>query len=408
MNILLINHYAGSKEYGMEYRPYYLAREWVKQGHRVTIVAATFSHLRLKNPTGFDDYSKETQESIDYLWLKTPQYTSSIARIINMLTFVRKLYKYSKRLVQDVKPDLVIASSTYPLDNYPAYKIARMSGAKYTYEVHDIWPLSPMLIGGYSKWHPFIWVMQQAEDYAYRHVDKVISLLWNAEEHMRERGLKPEKFVCVPNGYFPEEWTSDKMDFPLPQEHQMLFQSLKRKTVVGFAGGFAASGSVDTLVKAAVELKDHTELHFVLVGKGAEQTMYEQIIRDNHLSNITILPSVPKALIPAVNKHFDIAYLGGVHSELHKYGTSYNKMTDYMLSAKPIVQAVDEPGSVVERVGCGIRVEAENVCEVANAIGILADLSVEERKKMGVKGMEYVEKHLPWSKLAEDFLKPFV
>ena len=30
MNILLINHYAGSPQYGMEYRPYYLAREWVK------------------------------------------------------------------------------------------------------------------------------------------------------------------------------------------------------------------------------------------------------------------------------------------------------------------------------------------------------------------------------------------
>ena len=40
MNILIINHYAGSKEYGMEYRPYYLAKEWKNQGHEVTIIAA--------------------------------------------------------------------------------------------------------------------------------------------------------------------------------------------------------------------------------------------------------------------------------------------------------------------------------------------------------------------------------
>ena len=33
MNILLINHYAGSPEMGMEFRPYYFAREWVKAGH---------------------------------------------------------------------------------------------------------------------------------------------------------------------------------------------------------------------------------------------------------------------------------------------------------------------------------------------------------------------------------------
>ena len=82
-------------------------------------------------------------------------------------------------------------------------------------------------------------------------------------------------------------------------------------------------------------------------------------------------------------------------------------MTDYMLSGKPIVQSVDEPGSVVERVGCGIRVDAENAKAVAKAIEKIAALSSEERKVMGEKGKEYVEKNLPWNKLAEEFLKPF-
>jgi glycosyltransferase involved in cell wall biosynthesis len=408
MKILLINHYAGSKDYGMEYRPYYLAREWVKQGHQVSIVGATYSHLRLKNPVVNEDYTCEDVDGIRYIWFKTPAYVGSLARIKNMLVFMRKLYKYSSRLVQDVKPDLVIASSTYPLDNYPAHKIAKMAGAKYTYEIHDLWPLSPMLIGGYSKNHPFIWVMQKAEDYAYKYVDKVVSLLWNAEDHCKEHGLGSGKFVCVPNGYFPEEWTDDKINLPLPDEHQNAFDSLKGKTIVGFAGGFAASGNVITLVKSAVELKYRNDIHFVLVGKGPELPSYEKVIKDNNLSNITILPSVPKKLIPAVNKHFDIAHLGGLHSVLHKYGTSYNKMTDYMLSGKPIVQSVDEPGSVVERVGCGIRVEAENAKAVADAIVKLADMTEDERTAMGKKGKEYVEKNLPWSKLAEDFLKPFL
>jgi Glycosyltransferase len=407
MKILLINHYAGSKEYGMEYRAFYLAKEWVKQRHQVTIVAATFSHLRLKNPIIQKDYQEEMIEGVKYIWLKTPVYEGSMKRILNMGIFVRKLYKYAKRLSKDVQPDLVIAASCYPLDNYPAYKIAKMSGAKYTYEVRDIWPLSPQLIGGYSKHHPFIWVMQKAEDYAYKHVDKVISLLWNAEGHMLERGLDHGKFVCVPNGYFPEEWSEDKFNLPLPKEHQIVFDNLKEKTIVGFAGGFAASGNVITLVKSALELKDRSDIHFVLVGKGPELSSYEKVIKENKLSNVTILPAVPKNLIPAINSHFDIAHLGGLHSELHQYGTSYNKMTDYMLCSLPIVQSVDEPGSVVERVGCGIRVEAENVKAVAEAIATFADMTADERKALGKKGKEYVEKNLSWSKLAEDFLRPF-
>jgi len=407
MNILLINHYAGSQSYGMEYRAYYLAKEWVNQGHKVTIVAATFSHLRLHNPVIEKDYQVEMIDGIKYIWLSTPSYEGSLKRIMNMGIFVRKLNKYAKRLSREEQPNLVIAGSCYPLDNYAAHKIAKKSDAKYTYEVRDIWPLSPKLIGGYSDHHPFIWVMQRAEDYAYKHVDKVVSLLWNAEGHMRERGLAPNKFVCVPNGYYPEEWTEDKFSLPLPEEHQKAFDDLKGKVIVGFAGGFAASGNVISLVRAAAELKDRNDIHFVLVGKGPELPSYEKVIEDNKLSNVTILPAVSKNLIPAVNKHFDIAHLGGLHSELHQYGTSYNKMTDYMLCSLPIVQSVDEPGSVVERVGCGIRVEAENVKAIADAIKKLADMTPDERKLMGSKGKEYVEKNLPWNKLAKDFIAPF-
>jgi len=407
MNILLINHYAGSQAYGMEYRAYYLAKEWVQQGHQVTIVAATYSHLRMKNPMVKKDYQIEMIDGIKYIWLKTPPYEGSLKRILNMGAFVYKVKKYAKRLSQAEQPNLVIAGSCYPLDNYVANKIAKLSGAKYTYEVRDIWPLSPKLIGGYSDYHPFIWVMQRAEDYAYKHVDEVISLLWNAEGHMLERGLPKGKFVCVPNGYYPEEWTEDKFNLPLPDEHQKAFDLLKGKIIVGFAGGFAASGNVISLVIAAAELKNRSDIHFILVGKGPELPSYEKVIEDNNLTNITILPSVPKSLIPAINKHFDIAYLGGLHSELHQYGTSYNKMTDYMLCSLPIVQSVDEPGSVVERVGCGIRVEAENVDAIAKAIIQLAEMTAEDRKEMGKKGKEYVEKNLPWDKLAKDFLAPF-
>ena len=64
MNILLINHYAGSLEYGMEYRPYYLAREWVKLGHNVTIVGANFSHLRIKQPQAGEESEEAVQREI--------------------------------------------------------------------------------------------------------------------------------------------------------------------------------------------------------------------------------------------------------------------------------------------------------------------------------------------------------
>ena len=73
MNILLINHYAGNPALGMEYRPYYLAREWVRLGHRVMIVAASYSHYRARQPAPGDD----TVDGITYRWLPTPAYTGN-------------------------------------------------------------------------------------------------------------------------------------------------------------------------------------------------------------------------------------------------------------------------------------------------------------------------------------------
>lgn len=67
-------------------------------------------------------------------------------------------------------------------------------------------------------------------------------------------------------------------------------------------------------------------------------------------------------------KHFDLAYARGVYPVLHYYGTSPNKLTDYMLGAKPIIYSVDEPNALVERVGCGLCVLAEDRKKVAELL----------------------------------------
>ena len=89
MNILLINHYAGTLYLGMEYRPYYMAKEWTKLGHNVTIVAASFSHLRLKQPNVASSMFEENIDGIRYVWLKTPKYSGNgIGRVYNILSFI--------------------------------------------------------------------------------------------------------------------------------------------------------------------------------------------------------------------------------------------------------------------------------------------------------------------------------
>lgn len=289
MNILLVNHYIGSPYYGMDFRPYYISKEWVKMGHKVTMVGASQSHLRMIQPDVKEDFSLEIIDGIQYVWIKTPEYgkSSSFSRIKNMLSFVTKLMKYAGKVAKLSEPDWVIASSCYPLDIYPSRKIAKIAKAKLCFEVHDLWPLTPKLIGGYSSWHPFIATMQIAENYMCKHSDKIISLLWNAEEHYRKLGFRG-KFYCVRNGYCPEEWTEDAFNMKLPDEHQVLFEKLHNegKMIVGFSGGLAAAGSLTTLIEAANILRDNDNLRFVLVGKGPEKEKLKKMIEKFTLDNV--------------------------------------------------------------------------------------------------------------------------
>lgn len=428
MNILLISHYAGAPQYGMEFRSYYMAREWVRQGHHVTIVGASYSHLRHKQPP----LGEENLEGIRYLWLPTSTYQGNgLARVRTMFQFVIQVFRRSRELadilntprtdtevsteknIQNLKTsqsenlkNLVIASSVYTFDIYPCRRIARLAHAKLIYEVHDLWPLSPMIIGGYSKWHPFIWLLQRGENYAYRHCDMVVSIIDKSLPHMQRHGLTPDRFCCIPNGYLPQEW--EQLDtLTLPQQHLHAIHTLRQqnKTLIGFAGGHTQSTAMHILIQAAKTLQSRTDLTFILVGDGPQKAQLIQLTQDLHLSNVTFLPPIPKDTIPLLLTQFDICYAGGVHSLLHQYGTSFNKITDYMLAAKPIIFSVDEPDSLVQRVGCGLQVEAENTAQVAQAILQLADLTPQQRDAMGTKGRNYATQNLQYPILAKQFLQ---
>jgi len=122
LNILLINHYAGTPSLGMEYRPYYLAREWVRTGHRVTVVAANFSHVRARQPQA----GQEVVDGITYHWLPTPGYQGNgLGRVKNIWHFLRQVWQRAPALVAACQPDTRYTLFRNTLKQkrlYPAYR----------------------------------------------------------------------------------------------------------------------------------------------------------------------------------------------------------------------------------------------------------------------------------------------
>ena len=403
MNILYIEHYAGSPEMGMEFRPYYLSEEWVKMGHNVTIIAGDYSHLRKKNPSVINDFTAENIDGIEYVWIRTGEYEGNgMKRAMTMERFVRKLYMNAGMIAKRWKPDVVISSSTYPLDTYPAQKIARIAKAKYVHEVHDMWPSTLYEVGGMSKNHPFVSVMQIAEDSAYKHCDKCVSLLPYSKEYMVEHGLDPEGFVNIQNGVVEDEWTEPDR---LPEDHEKFFKEHKDEFIVGYFGGHALSNALDRMLDVAKAMKDDKDTIFVLVGDGVEKPSLMKRAENENISNVFFLPPVPKKAVPELLKDFDCSYMTGATSPLYRFGLCLNKMYDSMMGGLPVILAFDAPPTPVMEYGCGYQVDPEDETAVIEAIRKIKSFGESERKEMGEKGRKAILENFTYSKLAEQFLE---
>lgn len=404
MKILLINHYAGGPSFGMEHRPYYMAREWVACGHEVTIVASGFAHTRTHQPRVQTKIRQEMIDGIRYLWLKTPPYSgNTVSRILNMLIFIFRLRCNARSIARNFSPDLVIASSTYPLDIWPAHRIARYSGGKLVYEVHDLWPLSPMELGGYSRRHPYIMLLQRAENYAYKHSDKVVSLLPHTLEHMVSHGMEPEKFVYIPNGIVASDW-EEKTD--IPDEHQIIIDKLRGegKMIIGYTGAHGIANALYPLVEAT-ELTQDLPVGFLLVGNGPEKDNLHQKAKAAGLQNIFFTSSVAKHQLPSLLSQIDILYVGFQRQALYRFGVSPNKIFDYMMAGKPIIQAIEAGNNPVRDAGCGLSIEPDNPKAITEAIRQLIAMSSKDLKKMGEAGKEYVIANHDYSVLSLRFLE---
>lgn len=390
--IWIINQYGGSRLHGMTFRSYYLAKEFVKK-HKVYLFSASFSHVMSNPPEVSQSLTQETIDEIEYLWLKVAKYqgSKSIGRIKSMFEFLFRLFTINVSTFQ--KPDVIIVSSISPFPILKAFFWAKKYNAKLIFEVRDIWPLSIIELGGLSKYHPFVILLQWVENFAYRVSDYVVSVLPKAFDHMRNHGLSRDRFVHIPNG----------IEIP---DVEPSFSRSKDEFIVGYAGTIGVANAMTYLVEAACLLKEYP-ISFKILGNGPAKNELQDLVKNKSLENFEFYEAVPKAEVPDFLSTVDVLYIGWHASELYRFGISANKIFDYLLAKKPIVHSVKAGNDPVLEANAGISVEPESPRQIADAILKLYQMTEGERMNIGANGRRYVEKYHSYEKLGADYERLF-
>lgn len=394
--IWIINQYAGSSVHGMEYRHYYLAKEFIAKGHKVVMISGSYSHLHKLEPTIDGNFTKEEIEGITYCWVKVPKYERSISlgRFKNMMAFAWNLRKLP--LDDFPKPDAIIISSPSLFPIVIARKWATKFRAKLLFEIRDIWPLTLQELSGLKKWHPVSILLSCFEKYGYKKADNVISLLPDAYLHFEKCGMPKSKFHYIPNGIFINDDEVPVSDFVMDVP--------KDKFIMGYVGSMGRSNALEFYIEAINKLANHPEIVFVFIGKGAEK---ESLKNATTNKNVLWIDAIEKNLVHSALSQMDACYIGWHNIKLYEMGISANKIFDYMYAAKPIIHSNNASNDLVKLANCGLSIPAENPQAIADAILDLAAMSLEERNKMGQNGKAYVLKNHTYCKLADRYIDLF-
>src|SRR5919201_1711256 len=381
--IWIVNQYAGSPRHGMEYRHYHLAKALARKGHRVVVITGTRSHLFTRPPEVRRPFTLETIDGVTYCWVAGPRYERAISlgRILNMVAFALRL----ERLPVDKlpRPDAILVSSPSLFPLPVAARWARRFGARFAFEVRDIWPLTLRELGGLSTRHPLVVLMQWLEDFGYRRADAVVSVLPAATGHMVARGMDPAKFHYLPNGI-------ELHGRPTAGAAPGVVREAIRPDAftVGFVCTLGRANVLETLIDAA-RLVEPDGVQVVVVGHGPEREQLRG--RAAGAGNVTFVGPVPKEQVGPAIELFDACYVGYPRSSLYRFGVSPNKLYEYMAAGRPVLFAADAANQPVQEADCGRTVAPEDPAALAAAIRSLAATPDAERARLGANARAYVE-----------------
>ena len=172
----------------------------------------------------------------------------------------------------------------------------------------------------------------------YRAVERVIVLGRDMERLvMKKLGSGPSRIVVIPNWADADEITPSARDTnPLLEELGLG----PDRFVIQYAGNMGRTHGIESLLEAAVLLKEETEYHFLFIGSGAKKSWLEEQVTQHGLRNVTILPNRPRSDQEVFLNACDVAVISFLSGMA---GVSVpSRMYNVMAAGKPIIAVCDD------------------------------------------------------------------
>jgi glycosyltransferase involved in cell wall biosynthesis len=360
-----------------------LAIKLVEDGHEVTVYTSSYPYEEKTRRYGpFENY-----QGIKIKRLRQSSFGkgSTLARLFDFFTYYFfisiKLFSLKKS-----EFDLMVGTTVPPLLSFVGVLVSKIKGIKFHYWVMDLQPELSISSGLIKEGSVSAKFFTRLGNYIIRNSASVISLDRFMTQYLYSRGAKKESVKTI--AVWPvmdKTYTGSRMSNPF-----RLKNDFGDRFVIMYSGNHAYVHQLDTLLEAALILKEKSRYLFVFVGGGVRKKDVTEFKIKYQLDNIVQLPFQPRENIhnSLGSSDIQVVILGNGQVGF----THPNKVYGAMYIGKPILYIGPTESHVADLLNDlegNISVQHGESKILVNKIELLFSKSWDEINKIGENNLTY-------------------
>ena len=398
MRVLFLSHYFPPEVNAPASRTYEHCKQWVQDGHEVTVITCAPNHPRGIVYDGYRNtlFQRTEKDGIQVIrvWTYVTANEGFLKRTLNYLSYMFAAVCVAPFLSNF---DIVLSTSPQFFNGLAGYLVSRLKRLPWILEIRDLWPESIVAVGAITN-RPVIRLLEGLELFAYRKANHLVVVTDAFKAHMMKRGIVSKKVTVIKNG----------VDFSLYKKPPHGSGDLSRelglegKFVASYFGTHGMAHHLETILEAAHELREWKDIVFLLVGDGAERSRLVTMRDEMKLSNVVLLDQQPKKNMPELWSLSSVSVVLLKKSALFKTVIP-SKIVESMAMERPVILGVEgESAGLVLSAGGGICIEPESSKDLAiQVLKLYRDPML--RQELGSSGRRYVLEHFDRRVLARRF-----
>lgn len=379
MNILVVSQYFWPENFRINE----LVTEWVRRGHRVTVLTGrpnypegkVFSDYQ-RNPAAYARYGEADVIRVPMLARGRGQ----LRLVLNYVSFVLGACLWGIWRLRRIEVDVIFVFEPSPvLVGIPSALLRQLKRAPQAFWVLDLWPESLKAVGIVRSERLLGWVAQLVS-FVYRHCDLILAQSRSFVDdiaRLAPEGRRIEYFPAWADAVFTGALADPAPEVPIaPGVFTILF-----------AGNIGEAQDFPAILDAVERLKERADIRWVIVGDGRVAGWVRNQVEMRGLGHrLLMVGRYPLDRMPAFFAHAD-ALLLSLKDEPVFGLTIPGKLQSYLAAGIPVLAMLNGEGAaIIEAAGAGLVCPAGDGAGLARIALRLAKTDPAERKHIGDRG----------------------